>query len=182
MILRTFQIFAWSYSSIKIFFISSIELQEQKDGIDWFFIYLFIYFLGGRGGWGYFEFLAQNAPKIKFFKFYENCVISTIFIWVSWWFVSFSISLRCHHGWCQDENFENFPFWISRDCHSGFLHTSFTLLLPSLLLLSLEFLCYVQYIQYNKFSRDTDLVLEFGISLPFNWLVFHIVKYKFWIR
>ena len=58
-----------------IFLISSIELQEQEDGIDWFF--LFIYFFWGGG---YFEFLAPNAPKIKFFKFYENCVVSTIFM------------------------------------------------------------------------------------------------------
>ena len=41
------------------------------------FFYLFIYFFWGGG---YFEFLAPNAPKIKFFKFYENCVVSTIFM------------------------------------------------------------------------------------------------------
>ena len=39
--------------------------------------FLFIYFFFGGG---YFGFLAPNAPKIKFFKFYENCVVSTIFM------------------------------------------------------------------------------------------------------
>ena len=35
------------------------------------------------------------------------------FFWVIWYFVQFSISLWCHHGWYQGENFENLPFWIS---------------------------------------------------------------------
>ena len=34
-------------------------------------------------------------------------------------FVYFSVSLRCHHGWHQGENFEILSFWISGNCLSG---------------------------------------------------------------